>query len=171
MARIKEVPFVKGHGTGNDFIVIPDLDGKLEITPEQVIRVCDRHRGLGADGVLRVVRTEHMKGMSDQTGVAEFFMDYRNADGTVAEMCGNGARCFSRFGARLLGVERALRFETLAGTLTAELLGEEVQLCGTEGQLASHRELAHLLLPPPTEARPHCLCRRLQNGRPVCQPR
>ncbi len=97
MARIKEVPFVKGHGTGNDFIVIPDLDGKLEITPEQVIRVCDRHRGLGADGVLRVVRTEHMKGMSDQAGVAEFFMDYRNADGTVAEMCGNGARVFARY--------------------------------------------------------------------------
>jgi len=97
MARINEVPFVKGHGTGNDFIVIPDLDGKRDITEEQVRRICDRHRGLGADGVLRVVRTEFMAHMSEQANVAEFFMDYRNADGSVAEMCGNGARVFSRY--------------------------------------------------------------------------
>jgi len=97
MVRINEVPFVKGHGTGNDFILIPDLDAKRGITPEQVRSVCDRHRGLGANGVLRVVRTECVPDVAEQAGVAEFFMDYRNADGSVAEMCGNGARVFARY--------------------------------------------------------------------------
>ena len=97
MARLNEVPFVKGHGTGNDFVIIPDVDGRLDLTPDQVRWLCDRHRGIGADGVLRVVRTEHVPELADFAGVAEFFMDYRNADGTVAEMCGNGARLFVRY--------------------------------------------------------------------------
>jgi diaminopimelate epimerase len=97
MARLNEVPFVKGHGTGNDFVVIPDLDGRLDLTPDQVRWLCDRHRGIGADGVLRVVRTELVPEFADFAGVAEFFMDYRNADGSLAEMCGNGARVFVRY--------------------------------------------------------------------------
>ena len=97
MARLNEVPFVKGHGTGNDFVIIPDVDGRLDLTPEQVRWVCDRHRGIGANGVLRVVRTEHVPEVADFAAVAEFFMDYRNADGSVAEMCGNGARVFVRY--------------------------------------------------------------------------
>ena len=97
MARLNEVPFVKGHGTGNDFVIIPDVDGRLNLTPEQVRWVCDRHRGIGANGVLRVVRTEHVPEFEDFSAVAEFFMDYRNADGSVAEMCGNGARVFVRY--------------------------------------------------------------------------
>ncbi len=88
---------MKGHGTGNDFVIIPDVDGRLDLTPDQVRWLCDRHRGIGADGVLRVVRTEHVPELADFAGVAEFFMDYRNADGTVAEMCGNGARLFVRY--------------------------------------------------------------------------
>jgi diaminopimelate epimerase len=97
VARLNELPFVKGHGTGNDFVVIPDVDAHLDLTPEQVRWLCDRHVGIGANGVLRVVRTEHMPEFAEFAQVAEFFMDYRNADGTEAEMCGNGARVFVRY--------------------------------------------------------------------------
>jgi diaminopimelate epimerase len=97
MATINEVPFVKGHGTGNDFVVIPDLDGIRGLSAEQVRFLCDRHTGIGADGVLRVVRTEHAPDSGLGSDGAEFFMDYRNADGSLAEMCGNGARVFVRY--------------------------------------------------------------------------
>jgi len=97
MARLNEVPFIKGHGTGNDFVIIPDIDAHLDLTEEQVRWLCDRHVGIGANGVLRVVRTEHVPGFEDFAPVAEFFMDYRNADGSLAEMCGNGARVFVRY--------------------------------------------------------------------------
>jgi diaminopimelate epimerase len=97
VARLNEVAFVKGHGTGNDFVVIPDVDGHLDLTAEQVRWLCDRHMGVGGDGVLRVVRTEHVPGFAEFAPVAEFFMDYRNADGSLAEMCGNGARVFVRY--------------------------------------------------------------------------
>lgn len=97
MAPLNEVKFIKGHGTGNDFLVIPDLDGVLDLTANQVRLLCDRHRGVGADGILRVVRTRHMTEFIDQSAGAEFFMDYRNADGSLAEMCGNGARVFIRY--------------------------------------------------------------------------
>lgn len=97
MARLNEVPFIKGHGTGNDFVIIPDIDGHLDLTPDQVRWLCDRHMGIGGNGVLRVVRTEHVPGFEEFAPVAEFFMDYRNADGSLAEMCGNGARVFVRY--------------------------------------------------------------------------
>ncbi|MGI8591801.1 MAG: diaminopimelate epimerase [Nakamurella sp.] len=82
------VPFVKGHGTENDFILLPDAADTLEVTGSQVRALCDRRAGLGADGVIRVAPA--------RSG-AHFFMDYRNADGSLAEMCGNGARVFARF--------------------------------------------------------------------------
>ncbi|WP_433348462.1 diaminopimelate epimerase [Micromonospora sp. CA-111912] len=89
--------FTKGHGTGNDFVILPDPDGALDLTPGMVAALCDRRRGLGADGVLRVVRAaKHPEGAA-LAGDAEWFMDYRNADGSVAEMCGNGARVFVRY--------------------------------------------------------------------------
>ncbi|MCP2243074.1 diaminopimelate epimerase [Lentzea aerocolonigenes] len=78
--------FVKGHGTENDFVVLPDLDDQLDLTVARVQTLCDRQRGLGADGVLRVVRAD-----------GKWFMDYRNADGSIAEMCGNGLRVFARY--------------------------------------------------------------------------
>ncbi|GAA1543280.1 diaminopimelate epimerase [Actinomadura kijaniata] len=89
--------FVKGHGTENDFVILPDPDGSLELTPEMVARLCDRRAGIGADGVLRVVRAKAagVPGVADTD--AEWFMDYRNADGSVAEMCGNGVRVFARY--------------------------------------------------------------------------
>ncbi len=87
---ISGVPFLKGHGTENDFILLPDPDGGLDISPAQVRALCDRHAGLGADGVIRVLPAP-----TDST--ARFVMDYRNADGSLAQMCGNGARLFARY--------------------------------------------------------------------------
>jgi diaminopimelate epimerase len=88
------IPFTKGHGTGNDFVILSNLDGELEVTPELVAALCDRRRGLGGDGVLVVARTVEHPEVADQAGVAPYFMDYRNADGSLAQMCGNGARVF-----------------------------------------------------------------------------
>jgi diaminopimelate epimerase len=88
---------VKGHGTENDFLLLPDLDGAIDLTPSLVRALCDRHAGLGADGVLRVVRSENDPEAKEMAGEAEFFMDYRNADGSVAEMCGNGIRVFLQY--------------------------------------------------------------------------
>ena len=76
--------FLKAHATENDFVVLIDVDDQLDITPEQVAFLCDRRAGVGGDGLLRVVRRDGM-----------WFMDYRNADGSIAEMCGNGIRAFS----------------------------------------------------------------------------
>ncbi|WP_433414676.1 diaminopimelate epimerase [Microtetraspora malaysiensis] len=89
--------FVKGHGTQNDFVIIPDPDAALDLTPAAVAALCHRRAGIGGDGVLRVVRTKLCPEVADQAGRAEWFMDYRNADGSVAEMCGNGVRVFARY--------------------------------------------------------------------------
>src|SRR5438309_11988300 len=92
--------FTKGHGTGNDFVLVADPDGERELAPSEVARICDRRFGVGADGVLRAVRAA-----ADPEGAAvaggdpdvTWFMDYRNADGSAAEMCGNGIRVFAAF--------------------------------------------------------------------------
>jgi len=88
--------FAKGHGTGNDFVILPDPDDELDLTAGLVARMCDRHFGVGADGVLRVVRAA-AAGEDAAGQQAEWFMDYRNADGSVAEMCGNGVRVFAKY--------------------------------------------------------------------------
>jgi len=90
------VRFVKGQGTGNDFVIVPDPDGDLELTPELVRALCDRRFGVGADGVLRVVLAA-AEPAAAAPGAARWFMDYRNADGSIAEMCGNGLRVFGRY--------------------------------------------------------------------------
>jgi diaminopimelate epimerase len=94
------VAFTKGHGTGNDFVIIADPDGMLELTADQVAALCDRHFGIGADGILRVVRStaiaEGAASLAEEPA-AEWFMDYRNADGSIAEMCGNGVRVFVHY--------------------------------------------------------------------------
>jgi diaminopimelate epimerase len=89
-----EFAWFKGHGTENDFIVLPDHDGTTfgDLDANLVAQMCDRRRGLGADGVLRVIRTSAIGLPSD----GEWFMDYRNADGSISEMCGNGMRVFGR---------------------------------------------------------------------------
>jgi diaminopimelate epimerase len=89
MEAMQTLEFAKGHGTGNDFVIIPDPDDALVLTPKLVAALCDRRFGIGGDGVLRVVR--------NPGSGAEWFMDYRNADGSVAETCGNGLRVFARY--------------------------------------------------------------------------
>src|SRR5262245_34177314 len=110
--------FAKGHGTENDFVILLDPDGSEGITADLTARLCDRRAGMGGDGVLRAVRAsafaaaglgEGADGLGDaggEPGAApsgasparpEWFMDYRNADGSVAEMCGNGIRVFARY--------------------------------------------------------------------------
>ncbi|HEX2361473.1 MAG TPA: diaminopimelate epimerase [Jiangellaceae bacterium] len=95
----RRFPFVKGHGTENDFVLLPDPDGTLhpDLAVETVRRLTDRHAGLGADGVIRVVRSAAVDDGRDLAADAEWFMDYRNADGSVAEMCGNGVRVLARY--------------------------------------------------------------------------
>src|SRR3954454_15046177 len=94
------IAFTKGHGTGNDFVLIADPHGELDLSPEQIAAICDRHFGVGADGILRAVRSRSIDAgaasLAEEPG-AEWFMDYRNADGSIAEMCGNGIRVFTRF--------------------------------------------------------------------------
>ncbi|AYM42714.1 diaminopimelate epimerase [Mycobacteroides chelonae] len=114
--------FTKGHGTQNDFVVLPDIHTKRDLTVAAVQALCDRQRGLGADGVLRVttvgaaleggVLDEKPAGVSSE----DWFMDYRNADGSIAEMCGNGVRVFAHY-LRSVGLEHRDEFvvASLAG--------------------------------------------------------
>jgi diaminopimelate epimerase len=92
------VRFAKGHGTQNDFVLVPDADGELRLSAGQVAALCDRRAGIGADGLIRVVRADALDDGPDKFARrqpwAEWFMDYRNGDGSVAEMCGNGLRVF-----------------------------------------------------------------------------
>src|SRR5680860_1249427 len=92
--------FTKGHGTGNDFVLFADPDGQLGLTADQVRAVCDRRFGVGADGVIRAVRSANLPDGAAalaEDDQAEWFMDYSNADGSVSEMCGNGIRVFTRY--------------------------------------------------------------------------
>ncbi|WP_214108893.1 diaminopimelate epimerase [Acrocarpospora catenulata] len=89
--------FVKGHGTENDFVIVPDPEGRLDPSAALVARICDRRAGIGGDGILRVVPTKFVPEAEEQAARAEWFMDYRNADGSLAEMCGNGMRVFARY--------------------------------------------------------------------------
>ncbi|MEU9127727.1 diaminopimelate epimerase [Kitasatospora sp. NPDC048540] len=91
------LPFLKGHGTQNDFVILPDFDGRLDLGPAQVALVCDRRAGIGGDGMLRVVRSAADPAAAHLADRAEWFMDYRNSDGSIAEMCGNGVRVFARY--------------------------------------------------------------------------
>jgi diaminopimelate epimerase len=114
------VEFTKGHGTQNDFVVLPDVDARLALTPAAVGALCDRRRGLGADGVLRVTTAGAAlaAGVFDRIpeGVAatDWYMDYRNADGSIAQMCGNGVRVFAHY-LRASGLET--RDEFVVGSL------------------------------------------------------
>ena len=107
--------FVKAHGTGNDFVVVEDLADRYLITPELVRAVCDRHFGVGADCRIRIARGAE----------APYFMDYRNADGSVAEMCGNGVRVVGKYlGDRGL-VGSSFDLETRAGVKQLELHADD----------------------------------------------
>src|SRR6476620_90021 len=111
--------FTKMNGAGNDFVMLDNRGGELRLASEEIIRICDRHRGVGADGILVLERAANG---------ADFRMRYYNADGGEAEMCGNGARCFARFADRIAGPMQSLSFETPAGVIGARLHGETVSL-------------------------------------------
>lgn len=118
--------FVKMNGAGNDFILLDNRAGTISLAPEQVVRLCDRHRGIGADGVMLLIPS--------RTGRADWAWDFFNSDGSVAEMCGNGARCFARFVQRTTGSNRELTFETAAGIITADFNGDRVTVNLTRPQ-------------------------------------
>ncbi|GAB3565695.1 diaminopimelate epimerase [Spelaeicoccus albus] len=94
------IHFTKGHGTGNDFVLIDDAEAALDITPGYVQWLADRHLGIGGDGIIRIVRSRALDDPAAARAAAdgaEWFMDYSNADGSVAEMCGNGVRVFAHY--------------------------------------------------------------------------
>ena len=95
-----DLRFTKGQGTGNDFVLFSDPEGDTELTPTQIAAVCDRRFGVGADGVIRAVRSRNLDDGAAalaEDPEATWFMDYWNADGTVSEMCGNGIRVFAKY--------------------------------------------------------------------------
>jgi len=111
--------FAKMNGAGNDFVMIDNRAGTVQLSAEQIAKICDRHRGVGADGVLLV---------EPATNGADFRMRYYNSDGGEAEMCGNGARCFARFVEKVAHAGKKVSFETPAGIIAAQLHGELVTL-------------------------------------------
>lgn len=112
--------FYKMNGAGNDFIVIDNRDLSIQLDAGTIEALCDRHRGIGADGLLAVEPAQHG---------ADHRFRYYNADGGEAEMCGNGARCFGRFTAHLAEeMPERVTFETIAGTLAAEMVGDMVRI-------------------------------------------
>ena len=124
-----ELRFTKMNGAGNDFVVIDNRSRQFSLDGKTIAALCDRHRGVGADGLLAVEPAE---------GQADFRMRYYNADGGEAEMCGNGARCFARFSARLMPEKPAsVSFETQAGVIVAKLEGDLVTL--DMGRPTDHR--------------------------------
>ncbi|MDQ1007912.1 diaminopimelate epimerase [Streptomyces sp. NPDC002867] len=104
-SQTSPVPFLKGHGTENDFVIVPDPDNGIDLPAAAVARLCDRRAGIGGDGLLHVVRSAAHPEARDMADEAEWFMDYRNADGSIAEMCGNGVRVFARYLQRVGHVE------------------------------------------------------------------
>ena len=112
--------FTKMSGAGNDFILVDNREGRISLTPEQVGRLCHRQFGIGADGVMLLIPCT--------SGVAEWAWQFYNSDGSDAEMCGNGARCFARYIQRLVGSQGRTSFETLAGVIRAEFIGDDVHV-------------------------------------------
>jgi len=115
--------FTKMNGAGNDFILIDNRTGDIDLDRTQIARLCDRHRGIGADGVLLLEKPSSQ---------ADFRMRYFNADGGEAEMCGNGARCFARFANKVANAKEKISFETPAGVISAKPMGNLVTLQMTE---------------------------------------
>lgn len=107
-----QIQFQKMHGTLNDFVVFQDLPGRVSLSPAQVASICNRRDGVGADGLIIVKKSS----------AADFFMDYLNADGSIAEMCGNGIRCLGKYAYdNGLTDKLLLNVETRAGIKTLDL--------------------------------------------------
>ena len=118
------VRFTKMNGAGNDFVLVDNREGKLRLSPNDVVKICHRQRGVGADGLLLLVPS--------RTGNADWAWDFYNSDGSTAEMCGNGARCFARFVQRQAGARSKTTFETGAGIIAATFDGDRVRINLTE---------------------------------------
>jgi diaminopimelate epimerase len=110
--------FTKMNGAGNDFVLADNRSRQLKVTREQIVRICDRHRGVGADGLILLVPC--------MSGSADWAWEFYNSDGSEGEMCGNGARCFARYVQKLTAIERGFTFETKAGVIEADLNGDRV---------------------------------------------
>ena len=113
------IDFAKMNGAGNDFVFIDNRSRKIQLQPAQIARLCDRHKGVGADGVILLVPCA--------SGRADWAWDFFHSDGGSAEMCGNGARCFACFVRRLTGAKGDLSFETRAGVILARFQGDHVK--------------------------------------------
>jgi len=113
------VDFTKMNGAGNDFILIDNRKIRLQLSQEQIQNICDRQRGIGADGIML---------LREAIGEADLGWDFFNKDGSEGEMCGNGARCFARFAQNKLDGQDSISFETLAGTIQARLEGENATI-------------------------------------------
>jgi diaminopimelate epimerase len=138
------VEFTKMNGAGNDFVLIDDRAQKLKPAGRQIARICDRHAGVGADGLIILLPCA--------SGRADWAWDFYNSDGSNAEMCGNGARCFARFVQKLTGAQNGITFETRAGIISAGFDGERVAVsltpprdlrlnqtvCLRDGEIAVH---------------------------------
>jgi diaminopimelate epimerase len=111
--------FTKMNGAGNDVVLIDNRGGNVRLNRDQIMRICDRHRGVGADGILLLEKPSNQ---------ADFRMRYFNSDGGEAEMCGNGARCFARFANKVANSQGKISFETPAGVIAAEFKGDLVTL-------------------------------------------
>jgi len=116
--------FVKMNGAGNDFVLMDNRSRQIHLQRAQIARLCDRHKGVGADGVVFLVPCE--------SGKADWAWDFFNSDGSSAEMCGNAARCFARFVRRLTGGSAPLSFETRAGVIVARIQDDEVTVSLTQ---------------------------------------
>lgn len=123
--------FTKGHGTGNDFVLISDPEGELELTSAQRARLADRRFGVGGDGVIRAVKSQNIpegRALLADDAEAEWFMDYSNADGSVSEICGNGIRVFTQFLIDRVGVSLApgqsIPIGTRAGVIEVHRLAD-----------------------------------------------
>jgi diaminopimelate epimerase len=129
---MNRLPMVKGHGTQNDFLLVPDPGADRELPAELVAALCDRRAGIGADGLIRVVRCADLPEAHPCADEAEWFMDYRNADGSVAEMCGNGVRVLVRYlmhqGWVDLPEGRTLTVGTRAGPKRVRRQGEDLSV-------------------------------------------
>jgi diaminopimelate epimerase len=122
VSLLAELAFVKGHGTANDFILYNNEDATVKVSPAQVEALCNRRLGLGADGVIGAVRTQNVDLPGIDHGDATWFMDHQNADGSYAEMCGNGARVFARYlVANGLETEKEFTISTRGGVRAVHL--------------------------------------------------
>jgi len=110
--------FVKMNGAGNDFILMDNRSGQIKLSTDQIVRLCHRQRGIGADGLFLLV--------PNASGNADWSWEFYNSDGSTADMCGNGARCFARFVQSLTGAKERVSFETGAGVIGAQFHGARV---------------------------------------------